>query len=377
MSMDKRSYYWIKLHTAYLSNSKFLMLSTSAKYHYIVLYLLSCEGDSGGVLVQNEEVLSVKEMAFLLHEDENNLKKSIEELVKVGLILDDGNGVYTISRFLEDQGKVSFGAEEDKKKQDWRQRQAKHRNKARNLTPKNETRTGDSQSYSDKELDVEEKIEKETEGYPETYSDSNSETYPDSEIDEDIDEDIEGHVIVTGDTCMTSSVYFECGDDFINIYDPNLEYPIEEYNLIVGRLWGIFYSVMDVATRAGVYEEFSRSIYSYFPNQEQALSMPYLETTINYCLWWMKSQDLTFEDFIKEKLWECLQINSETEDLSDFISHVNNRMENYKEPIDTFITWFTNGGIEFGDISSDNMIDIYPIAFLPEISYIDDEQQGN
>jgi hypothetical protein len=375
MSMDKRSYYWIKLHTAYLSNSKFLMLSTSAKYHYIVLYLLSCEGDSGGVLVQNEEVLSVNEMAFLLHEDENNLKKSIEELVKVGLILDDGNGVYTISRFLEDQGKVSFGAEEDKKKQQWRIRQARHRNKVHSSTYRDEERRINSNSYSEEEVDGKEKTEKHPEIDGEIDGEVDGEI--DGEIDGDIDRDIEGHTIVTGDTCVTRSDIFESSEHFINIFDPNSEYSTEEYNLIVGRLWGIFYSVMDVATRAGVYEEFSRSIYSYFPNQEQALSMPYLETTINYCLWWMKSQDLTFEDFIKEKLWECLQINSETEDLSDFISHVNNRMENYKEPIDTFITWFTNGGIEFGDISSDNMIDIYPIAFLPEISYIDDEQQGN
>ena len=352
--MDKRSYYWIKLHTAYLSNSKFLMLPISAKFHYIALYLLACEGDSGGVLVQNGEVLSVKEMAFLLHEDENNVKKSIEELVEVGLVQDAGDGVYIISRFLEDQGKASFGAEEDKKKREWRDRQARHRNKARNSTNRDEESRINSNSYPEEELDIVK--DKKIYSYIEK----------DGELDEDIDKDIEGHGSVTGDTCMTSIDFFDTVYEITNIYAPNREYSNEEYDLIVKRLWGIYNSVIDIATQAGVYEDLSEYLYYYFPNQERALSMPDLQTTIKYCLWWMKGQNLTFDELIKERIREHLQKNPESEEWGDFISYVNYRMECNIEPVDTFISWFTNEGIDYGDVSPDNMMDIYHCAFLPE-----------
>ena len=205
MSMDKRSYYWIKLDTAYLSNSKFLMLPINTRYHYIALYLLACEGDSGGVLVQNEEVMSVKEMALLLHEEENILLESITKLVQAGLIVIEDDGAYTINRFMEDQGKVSFGAEEDKKKKQWRERQAKHRNKVRNLTNGIEEKEIDT--HSDGNIDKDLMIEKDEEIYEEIYeeSDEDSDEDSDEEIDKDIDEDIEGHSTVTCDNYVTSN----------------------------------------------------------------------------------------------------------------------------------------------------------------------------
>lgn len=125
--MNKRAYYWIKLHTAYLSNIKFLQQTATTKYHYIALYLVACEGDSGGVLVQNDELLSIDEMAMLLRENRNKLQKSIDNLVSIGLMKIEEDGAYSITRFMEDQGKESFGNEIDKKRAQWRERQARHR----------------------------------------------------------------------------------------------------------------------------------------------------------------------------------------------------------------------------------------------------------
>ena len=161
--MNKRSYYYIKLNTAYLSDTKFLKQSDTTKFHYIALYLLACEGDAGGVLVQNEEILSVEDMAFLLHEKEDAIQESLNKLVKAGLVTFEDSGAYTITRFMEEQGKVSFGAEEDKKKAQWRERQAKHR------------------KNSKQDLDI------------------------DKDLDIDIDIDIEGHNDVTRDNSVTSN----------------------------------------------------------------------------------------------------------------------------------------------------------------------------
>jgi len=147
MNSNKRAYYWIKLHTAYLSNYKFISQSSKTKYHYIALYLMACEGDSGGVLVQNEEVLSIEQMAFLLREEKDDLQESVDKLVEAGLMNIEDDGAYTISRFMDEQGKPSFGAEEDKKRKDWRDRQARHRNKLR------EVENADTNSDTNKDIE--------------------------------------------------------------------------------------------------------------------------------------------------------------------------------------------------------------------------------
>jgi len=121
----KRSYYWIKLNTAYLSDIKFLKLSDSAKYHYVALYLLSCECDSGGLLIQDGEILSISDLSVLLHADYKTLESSISELLTSGLLkFDDG---FIITRYIDEQGPQSFGDAENKKRNGWVDRQAKSR----------------------------------------------------------------------------------------------------------------------------------------------------------------------------------------------------------------------------------------------------------
>lgn len=165
---------------------------------------------------------------------------------------------------------------------------------------------------------------------------------------------------------LKTTEFFDSVYEGTNIYDPNQEYSTEEYNLIVERLRGIFDSVLHVATQAGVYDDICDCLNFYFSDQGRTLTMPYLVTTIKCCLWWMKGQNLTFDELIKERIREHLQKNPESEEWGDFISYVNYRMECNIEPVDTFISWFTNAGTDYGDISPDYMIDIYHYAFLPE-----------
>jgi hypothetical protein len=124
---NKRAYYWIKLNTAYLSNSKFLHLDAKAKSYYFLLYLLACECDSGGLLIQDNEILSIDDLALLLHSDINDLAEAIAGLLQSGLVTND-NG-FVITRFIDEQGPKSFGEKESRQREEWRERQTKSRDK--------------------------------------------------------------------------------------------------------------------------------------------------------------------------------------------------------------------------------------------------------
>lgn len=174
---SKRAYYNMKLSTNYLSNVKFIRLPDATKWHYVGLYLLSIECDSGGLLIQNDEILNVEDLSLLLHVDFDDLSKSIELLIQSGFLLNDDG--FIISVFLDEQGNMGFGFEAENKRAEWRKRQQakRQRDKQKDI---------DKLIDSDKDLNID------------------KESDIDSDKDIDIDIDICRHANVTRDINVTS-----------------------------------------------------------------------------------------------------------------------------------------------------------------------------
>jgi len=132
--MNKRPYYWIKLHTNYINNIKFLQLPDNTKWHYIALYLMACECDAGGYLIQENVALSLSELSLLLYLNDNDLHNSVKLLIDANLLLYDDDAI-VIRKFIEEQGKETFGDKIDKQREQWRLRQEKYQDKKKITNP--------------------------------------------------------------------------------------------------------------------------------------------------------------------------------------------------------------------------------------------------
>jgi hypothetical protein len=176
---NKRSYYWIKLNTAYLSDAKFMKLDAKDKGYYFLFYLLACEGDAGGWLIQKGESLTIDELAFILHSDSNEIAEAINNLTVAGF-MSNGNDVFSISQFIDEQGPDSFQEKQSQKREEWRLRQEKSREKKKLNLDLNK----------DKEKEEERDKEKEKKEIRE-------------DVDKDIDKDIDIDIEVTRDKTVT------------------------------------------------------------------------------------------------------------------------------------------------------------------------------
>lgn len=127
---NKRAYYYIKLYTNYLSNAKFIKLSNETKWIYIGLYLLAQECDKGGLLIQDDNVLTEEDISVLLYTNEDVIKKSIESLKEFGF-LTMCNDSFAISEkyFLEEQGPTGFGERAELNRKKWAEEKRRYRNK--------------------------------------------------------------------------------------------------------------------------------------------------------------------------------------------------------------------------------------------------------
>jgi len=123
------NYKWMKLSYSYLDQRDFMGLSDSALATFIKLYLLACKADSEGLVADIFKPLNISDIAWIFRRSDEEIKLSIDELIKSGLLFKDEDG-YTIKNFLQEQGP---GDNEQREK--WRINQSNSRAKKNGKEP--------------------------------------------------------------------------------------------------------------------------------------------------------------------------------------------------------------------------------------------------
>jgi len=132
--MATKNTYWIKLYTGLLDNPKFMRLSDEAKWHYTALYLLAKKAEAGGWIIFDKNILAVEDIAFSIHTDFEKLENSVNELIKAGFVVFEGDGknVLSIVDYEEQQQNDANTEYAEKVRENARLRKQKSRAKINN-----------------------------------------------------------------------------------------------------------------------------------------------------------------------------------------------------------------------------------------------------
>lgn len=119
------NYRWIKFEIDYFNDPDFMQLSSGAVGAYLKLYLLAGKADAGGLLCNSNKVFSSRDLSWFLRCSTEEMTMHLEELSRAGFITEEDGG-YKVSRFIDEQGPG-----DNAKRQSWRDRQSKHRARAK------------------------------------------------------------------------------------------------------------------------------------------------------------------------------------------------------------------------------------------------------
>ena len=119
-----RGYPWLKMYPTWLDDPRYMRLSDGSKARSIEFYLLAGRADAGGLLVIGNDVATVDDLAFAVRQSVEAVAAQVEELIKSGLLAKTEDG-FIITRFQEEQG-----PSQTDKRDDWRKRQQRKREKA-------------------------------------------------------------------------------------------------------------------------------------------------------------------------------------------------------------------------------------------------------
>ena len=119
--IDDRPFPWLKFYTSLLDEPRLSRQPDRVCWRYIELYLLAGKADAGGMLQTAGGALNLEDLAWTLRIDPEDLAKDLAALENTGLVQHDGSGWF-ITRFEEEQGPSHA-----KKREQWRERQSKHR----------------------------------------------------------------------------------------------------------------------------------------------------------------------------------------------------------------------------------------------------------
>ena len=148
---------WIKLWIEMLDDVKLAELGDSQKWRFVQLVLLAAECDAAGALVTGDSRMTHAQVAWRLRCDKSVIEVDINKMIELGLITDDG--AITVTNFSKRQGPTQA-----EKRQQWAERQQKHRQRA--VNPDNVTRdslvTHANVTPLDKDKEEDKEIEKET-----------------------------------------------------------------------------------------------------------------------------------------------------------------------------------------------------------------------
>lgn len=128
--MPIESSYWIKFHVNYLINPKFMKLPIETKWHFIGMYLLAKVSDAGGWIIANDQPSTISDIAFALHESDENISTSMSLLINDKFIITESD-IYIINHFAEMQGNNTVGDWADKKREQTKIRVQNHRVRVR------------------------------------------------------------------------------------------------------------------------------------------------------------------------------------------------------------------------------------------------------
>ena len=136
--MEKRSIYWLKAHSKYLSDPDYIELPDNAKGCYWGLYFLALESDKKGELKKNGCPMGFKQIALLLHKNERYMK-DVMKILYDSNFLSYADDTWKIDRFQEEQGKETQEEKEERERQRNNDYQRKARNKSQDDEPSEPT----------------------------------------------------------------------------------------------------------------------------------------------------------------------------------------------------------------------------------------------
>lgn len=119
---------WVKIYVEMLDDVKLSRLTAEQCWRFVQLILLAGECDAAGALVTGDTSMTRRDIAWRLRCDEKILSQDTEIMVRLGLILWEEDTLI-IQKFSDRQGPT-----QDEKRKQWRDRQQKRRNRAKNAT---------------------------------------------------------------------------------------------------------------------------------------------------------------------------------------------------------------------------------------------------
>jgi ribosomal protein S25 len=140
MSEKAVGYPWLKFYTDLPDNPKLRTLTDAQKWRYVHMYMIAGKADAGGLLIIDDELLDAAALAWYLRIDTDTAQADIKTMLQARLLSTEGNG-YAIASFMDEQG--SSHAE---KRAQWRERQERRRERAKNSTQ-------DKEEEQDKDID--------------------------------------------------------------------------------------------------------------------------------------------------------------------------------------------------------------------------------
>ena len=107
---------WIKLYTEILDDPKIGRLDKADRWAFVSLCLLAGECDANGYLVNGDAAYSLADIAWRLREPEADIAASMKALGAAGLVTQNEDGVWLVTKFAQRQGRP-----QSEKRKAWRE----------------------------------------------------------------------------------------------------------------------------------------------------------------------------------------------------------------------------------------------------------------
>jgi hypothetical protein len=152
--MADKNLVWMKMYISYRHNRELNLLPKDVRCDFFYFYMIAKESDAEGLLALNNKIQTSEDLAWELRDTKENIKKSLDLLIKSGLMHNDGG--YYISNFDDEQRVGGSSDIDDLKRQSDRLRQQKHREKIKGLMFKEEEQNKEKDENKEKEKEEEE-----------------------------------------------------------------------------------------------------------------------------------------------------------------------------------------------------------------------------
>jgi len=133
MTTAARKMSWLFLDTKYRHDVTLGELPKDIRFDYFAFYMIAREADAEGILAQNNKPLTIGNLAWELRDTKENIEKSLDALIEVGLMHFEDGG-YCISRFMDEQTLRGGGEAYQKKLEYDRAYQAEKRSKIKKVS---------------------------------------------------------------------------------------------------------------------------------------------------------------------------------------------------------------------------------------------------